>query len=258
MIEFLCPNGHKVHCSENRAGQAAKCPRCGVPFRIPTVEEVRGTDMAESASGSSVPVGCGSAVESPASGVGLGAATAADQVEFLCPNDHLLHGPVSLQGRPGRCPICGSRFRIPDYEEPSAPELPQPSMEAEGEEPEDPSLEFAALERELSEADPDAGGAAQPAVEKAGSAGGPFKTNPTARLMARLWRFKSQGASIELRYGEGHRLTPDQCVRSLSSATHGVFAITEPNGTLTLTAIPWDSIHVVIAKGVRPSDLREG
>lgn len=258
MIEFLCPNGHKVHCSESRAGQAAKCPRCGVPFRIPTVEEVRGADLAGSGSGSSVPVGSGSGVESPASGVGLGAATSPDQVEFLCPNDHLLHGPASLQGRPGRCPVCGSRFRIPDYDEPSASEPPQLPIEADGAEPADPSSEFAGLERALADADPYAGVDAQPAVESDGPTRGNSTMNPTARLVARLWRFKSQGATIELRYGEGHRLTPDQCIASLASASHGVFAVREPNGTLTLTAIPWDAIHVVIAKGVRPSDVNEG
>ncbi len=39
------------------------------------------------------------------------------QIEFLCPNGHHLHGPASLQGRPGECPECGSRFRIPVVDE---------------------------------------------------------------------------------------------------------------------------------------------
>ena len=34
-IEVVCPNGHKILCPENRAGRAAKCPRCSTPFRIP-------------------------------------------------------------------------------------------------------------------------------------------------------------------------------------------------------------------------------
>jgi len=33
-----------------------------------------------------------------------------------------LHGPASIQGKPGQCPECGSRFRIPTYEGVSAEE----------------------------------------------------------------------------------------------------------------------------------------
>ena len=40
MIEFLCPEGHKIRCPEERAGRPAKCPKCGVAFRIPTIEEL--------------------------------------------------------------------------------------------------------------------------------------------------------------------------------------------------------------------------
>jgi len=35
MIEFLCPNGHHIRCGDQQAGRAAKCPRCGVAFRVP-------------------------------------------------------------------------------------------------------------------------------------------------------------------------------------------------------------------------------
>jgi len=38
-------------------------------------------------------------------------------IEFLCPNGHKLSGPASLQGRPGQCPHCQSKFVIPDYSE---------------------------------------------------------------------------------------------------------------------------------------------
>ena len=36
MIEFLCPNNHKIRCSDDRAGHEAKCPKCGVKFLIPS------------------------------------------------------------------------------------------------------------------------------------------------------------------------------------------------------------------------------
>ena len=40
MIEFLCPNEHKIRCPDEKAGRQAKCPKCGVSFRIPRLEEL--------------------------------------------------------------------------------------------------------------------------------------------------------------------------------------------------------------------------
>jgi hypothetical protein len=36
VIEFLCPNNHKIRCPDDQAGRAAKCPKCGVKFLIPS------------------------------------------------------------------------------------------------------------------------------------------------------------------------------------------------------------------------------
>jgi hypothetical protein len=36
VIEFLCPNNHRIRCSDDQAGQKAKCPKCNVKFIIPT------------------------------------------------------------------------------------------------------------------------------------------------------------------------------------------------------------------------------
>jgi hypothetical protein len=198
--------------------------------------------------------GSGSGLGGPASGVSLGAAAGPDEIEFLCPNDHLLHGLAALQGRPGQCPECGSRFRIPTYKDQPGSEPQQPNVEPKDREPDASSVELAGTERDASNTGSQASGNALAALgpthpsNDASHIGG---KHPTAQLLIRLWGLKSQGAAIEVRYGEGHRLTPDDFVRSLSSPTHGVFAVREPNGTFTLTAMPWDLIHVVIARGVR-------
>jgi len=201
-------------------------------------------------------VGGDSALGGPASGVALGAATAPDQIEFLCPNDHLLHGPAALQGRPGHCPECGSKFRIPTYEDHPTSEPPEPPVEPSDREPDASSLEIAGAEQDSAGEGSKSSRDALPAEpdRPPSGTGQPQGAHPAARLVARLWRFKLRGATIELRYGEGHRLAPDDFVASLSSATHGVFAVKEPNGTLTLTAMPWESIHAVIARGVQQSD----
>ena len=100
-MEFLCPNGHKIHCPDEQAGRAAKCPRCGVKFRIPhpSEEDAPGT----AADGPEVfrpQLSDSPTVETPPDAVD-GAAGLEPQIEFLCPSGHRLHGPASLQGRPG-------------------------------------------------------------------------------------------------------------------------------------------------------------
>ncbi len=135
MIEFLCPEGHKIRCPKEKAGRPAKCPRCGVGFRIPTIEELglsESTVADASLTGEEVtnvptppsqpplPGGSGRLAPTPA------APSKERQIEFLCPNGHHLHGPASLQGRAGECPECGSRFRIPVIEEQETEAEPEP------------------------------------------------------------------------------------------------------------------------------------
>jgi len=39
-MEFLCPNGHRLHGPERLQGQPGECPMCGVKFRVPTYEDL--------------------------------------------------------------------------------------------------------------------------------------------------------------------------------------------------------------------------
>jgi hypothetical protein len=250
LLQFLCPSGHKVHCSEDRAGQAAKCPRCGVRFRIPTLEEVHSLDTSSAAEGSSVRVGSASISLHQASAVALGPALAdqVGQIEFLCPNDHLLHGPTELQGQPGECPQCGSRFRVPTYADQPPPAVDDvAALHGSSEVPTVPDTE--ADQTSPSSWKRESTATVGSSLESASTAA--LREHPTARLMARLWSCREQGATIEIRCGEGQCLAPDQLVPSLTTATHGVFAVAEPNGTFTVTAVAWGEIRVVVARGVR-------
>ena len=112
VLQFLCPNGHKIHCPEERAGQPARCPKCGIKFRVPTFEELDGQ---QAVLGKNATNGDNAGSPGPVSKsrIGKGSTAIQNQIEFLCPNNHLLHGAASLQGRAGMCPECGAKFRIP-------------------------------------------------------------------------------------------------------------------------------------------------
>ena len=55
MIEFLCPNNHKIRCSDDRAGHEAKCPKCGVKFLIPSNGTSEKSAVHQSAASGQIP-----------------------------------------------------------------------------------------------------------------------------------------------------------------------------------------------------------
>jgi hypothetical protein len=248
VIEFQCPNGHKIHCPEEQAGRAAKCPRCGVRFRVPDPSEAGGIsvapgnsdvgrpDLTDSAAPSAAPPAAASAIPRAAP-----APPKEEAIEFLCPNGHRLHGPASLQGRPGECPECGSRFRIPAYDEVS-----------EGEE----TGEGIVAGRVNGTADSfvrppkvDFGSAGAEEANRADRPGAVYD-NPLPDLFARLWAQKPADGAVELRLANGDTLRPERFVARLAQKTHGVFAIKEADGTYTLAAVAWESIQQILVHGL--------
>lgn len=254
VIEFLCPNGHRIHCPEEQAGRAARCPRCGVKFRIPDPSEVAGADLGDSGSGVSRPELTDSGVSEASAGVRRRPPSDEPQIEFLCPNGHRLFGPARLQGRPGQCPECGSRFRIPTYEDVSDEEGVESGIGLSGGNPPGfPSGEAAnaAPDGRLPEIDEiqphrEREKATQRAAAERGDVG-----HPLARLFSRLWAEKPPGSTVELRLAGGQTIGPDQFAEELSQESHGVFAVREPDGAHTLTVVAWDSIDRVFLRGVR-------
>jgi len=239
MIEFLCPNGHRIHCPEEQAGRAAKCPRCGVKFRIPGPSEAEVAGSSEGDSGASRPELTDSGT-SRARGP-RGGVDKQPQIEFLCPNGHRLHGATSLQGRPGECPECGSRFRIPTYDD-----VP----EEEG------------TERGIGVGRADGGGESGTALAEVEeirdaalqvqTAHGPpvEQRHPLAELFGKLWAERPAGAAVELHLAGGETLRPDRFAPALSRESHGVFAVKESNGTHTLAVVAWDAIVRVLVRGL--------
>jgi len=274
MIEFLCPEGHKIRCPKEKAGRPAKCPKCGVGFRIPTVLEL---SSGESTIADASLVGeemNDVPVASPSSG-GSGKQPAVSpsptkerQIEFLCPNGHHLHGPASLQGRAGECPECGSRFRIPIVDEPEAGPHIEPEVVAE---------EEITLENSTLTADPGqvqspldflqvmegngsgpamppgaSGGVGEEIINLTSGLGGAvFAAHPLATLFIELWAARGEGSRVEVHLESGSVLVPDGYLKSHSQQDYAVLVTRDPDGCSTITVVPWSSISRIIMRSVK-------
>ena len=112
MIQFLCPNGHKIHCSEDRAGKPAKCPKCGIKFRIPMRGDGgSGEDSAND--GQTLQDEMASGSSPGTAGVVSGPATAENQIESSVPTTICSTVRPASKVNLVSVPRCrGSRFRI--------------------------------------------------------------------------------------------------------------------------------------------------
>jgi DNA-directed RNA polymerase subunit RPC12/RpoP len=263
VIRFLCPNGHKVHCGDDQAGKPAKCPQCGTRFLVPesagesvtggASETTRGNTLGKkgpaSGSNSSVDLRGLTTMTTPGSS-GVGRPKAEEEIEFLCPNGHRLHGPARLQGKAGQCPECGSRFRVPSYEE-----VPEDSAVAPSAEP-----AIRLLDRNESNAIPEAVSDGSNGARRQGegaakpqSPGSDF-TGTAANirgLFLRLWEEKAQGAAIVVFLPGGGKIVPNYFYPQASQGPQAVFANDEPDGTITVTTVAWHTIERVQVRGLK-------
>ncbi len=236
MIEFLCPNGHRIRCPDEQAGRAAKCPKCRVAFRVPTpAGEPRppaaGRAEASEAESDAPPLREAQPAEREFD----------DAIEFLCPHGHRLHGPARLQGQPGECPTCGVKFRVPTYEDLGEEEVPDQPIEAGRAGGEDD------LDMVLPEVEEDADRlAAEPLAETLGPA-----KHPTAELLTRMWEYKQRGATLEIRLCSGETLIPDHFAARSAASSHALLAAVERDGTHTVYLVAWDAVQRVLLRGVK-------
>ncbi len=256
MIKFLCPSGHPLSAPENMAGKRGKCPKCEAAFLVPTPE---GEGSASDAAGAEPSFTIPSEPPSiPASGSGPNLPSG-EVFVFLCPNGHKLNGPPSLKGKPGKCPHCGARFRIPDDDDVAEAELSQElaSQQAAGYAEQGPPagsggflFPFGQGNQELEEDVIEAAVAESIPPPPAGPAG-------LGYIVARLWEQRGEQAEVEIFLSEGEIVSPDFYSEVLSSSDYGVFAVEEGDGSFAVTVIPWSAVRKVATRklGHLPEEL---
>jgi hypothetical protein len=75
-------------------------------------------------------------------------------------------------------------------------------------------------------------------------------SNPTALLMARLFREMEHGGIVEVHLTGGSVILPEWYESRWSGGTHGLFASRAADDTVTLTAVAWDSIQKIVVRQV--------
>ncbi len=225
-IEFMCPNGHPLSAPEDRAGKPGKCPKCQTAFVVPELEEDEDD------------LGATEAVAVRESDPNV--------FVFLCPNGHKLNGPPTLKGKPGQCPHCHAKFRIPDDEEDldeaeeasSAADIPLGTIPAAGEVDETIPVEEVLTAAEYEE--PMLVGPSPPP---------PTCGHPVGDFILRLLNVASDDdVKIELRTSDGETFVFDMMSADLSDAVYGVFAVKGGREDYSVVSVSWDAVTVANVK----------
>ena len=168
----------------------------------------------------------------------------------MCPNGHKLHGPASLQGKPGQCPHCKSRFLIPFAHGDAEPEL-EPDFEhldlvsafesaAGWEEPSDQ------VDAALAEDDVDDVNVCDepppPPLPKTG--------HPLAEIIRKLWAEARGAGTLEVQVTGGAPFLAESFSPELSQREYGVFAVRDEKGDEQVTILPWSDVRQVVVRGL--------
>jgi len=202
-------------------------------------------------------------------------------ISFYCPNGHRIKVEARLAGKSGPCSKCGVVVTIPEVG--SAPRRPPGGVKVgetatAGEAP--AGFDFLGAAPAEAAAEPAAG---LPLVEPAPASEPELpnlvvdappadaeavaeefpapvadsiepppwegSTHPTADLVARLWAEREHGGIIEVHH-TGGVFVPQWFEFAWSRGTHGLFASQAADGTITLTAVAWDTIQKIIVRQV--------
>ncbi len=210
------------------------------------------------------------------------------RITFQCSAGHKLVVPENLAGKRGKCSKCGVPLQIPEFA-PAEPLVPEPTLKfGPPDADESPMLPSEAISTVPPSADgpaADTGGAeaaAEPewnfisgidqparAAANAGAAftesawpAGPIggdEGNPMALLLHRLWAEREHGGIVEIHLTGGSVILPEEFAARWSGGSHGLFASQAADGTVTLTAVAWETVQRIVVRHLSavPGDMFE-
>lgn len=223
MIEFFCPNGHRIRVDASLAGKSGPCSKCGVRVTIPSA-----STSAESAAKPFEPTPEPSE-PAPIFSESLPEPPSEEQ-------DNPLAFDVPLAPTTGMpltdMPLTDMPLEAPFVEVPTAVAEPSPDV------PVPPPAADDLFGVQTTDASADA----------------PW--HPSADLVARLWAEREHGGVVEVHHADGV-IVPNWYDVTWSRGTHGVFGSQAADGTVTITALAWDAVKKVIVRGVKtlPADM---
>jgi len=218
-ITFYCPNGHRLVVAAIHAGKRGKCDRagCGVAVTIPVPPAVidPGPEAPEADQDHVEPV----------------------ELSAVDPERPVVPVPVTAPVVPVAAPVPEPSSRVVAAGPPTGD--PEPASAG----PVSTGWEFIGAG---AEPDPPRSETAPPAADATVGA-----ENATARLVAQLWKEREHGGVVELHLVGGSVILPEWYEPTWSRGSHGLFARQEPDGTVTITAVAWDTIQRVVVRQVR-------
>jgi hypothetical protein len=228
-IVFFCPNGHRIVVDAAMAGKKGRCRECK---EIVTVPQMANTESSPPTS-----------PRPPASAPGVASESRAVHREPTDGPSLIINEPPP-PGRPSRNTADKTVIGEPLIEGESA--LIGPSID-----PAEVQIRFA----DETDAADDAEHAARIADEASfgdvDPVGSTVLVNPTARLMERLWYERRHGGVIEVHLaGAVSPILPSYVYPAWSDGSHGLFASLAADGTVTLTAVAWESVQKIVVRHV--------
>jgi len=186
------------------------------------------------------------------------------QIVFFCPAGHRIVVPQSLAGKRGTCSKCAEPVVIPNPKAgnvgPTAEIAVTPGT---GSPAADPAAVTAAEEGDWNFISGIDGPILQPAsdVSSAWAVAQtiPPDANPMARLLARLWAERDHGGIVELHLVGGGVILPEEFSPRWSGDSHGVFASQAADGSVTITAVAWETVQRIVVRQLTavPRDMFE-
>lgn len=192
------------------------------------------------------------------------------QIVFFCPEGHRLVVPVALAGKRGKCSKCSVPLQIPDPGPRAdaglvdagglAPAPPPPAATEAGPTPaaDEGDWNFiSGIGHPALGSAPEFDVAAWQAPPANPPIAATIPSNPMAMLLARLWAERDHGGLVELHLVGGAVLLPEEFSPRWSGGTHGLFASQAADGSVTLTAVAWDTVQRIVVRQLTavPDDM---